>query len=50
VHSFTALSLSAQGKGCDVHAVVLVPRESKAAACADLKGKTVGLPADSREH
>jgi ABC-type phosphate/phosphonate transport system substrate-binding protein len=33
-----------------VHAVVLVPQESKAAGCADLKGKTVGLPADSREH
>jgi ABC-type phosphate/phosphonate transport system substrate-binding protein len=33
-----------------MHAVVLVPQESKAAACADLKGKAVGLPADSREH
>ncbi len=33
-----------------VHAVVLVPQESKAATCADLKGKAVGLPADSREH
>jgi ABC-type phosphate/phosphonate transport system substrate-binding protein len=33
-----------------VHAVVLVPQDSKAATCADLKGKTVGLPADSREH
>jgi ABC-type phosphate/phosphonate transport system substrate-binding protein len=33
-----------------MHAVVLVPEESKAATCADLKGKAVGLPADSREH
>jgi ABC-type phosphate/phosphonate transport system substrate-binding protein len=33
-----------------MHAVVLVRQESKAAGCADLKGKTVALPADSREH
>jgi ABC-type phosphate/phosphonate transport system substrate-binding protein len=33
-----------------LHAVVVVPQESKAETCADLKGKTVSLPADSREH
>ncbi|HZY85533.1 MAG TPA: PhnD/SsuA/transferrin family substrate-binding protein [Gemmataceae bacterium] len=33
-----------------MHAVVVVPLDSKAATCADLKGKTVALPADSREH
>jgi ABC-type phosphate/phosphonate transport system substrate-binding protein len=33
-----------------LHAVVLVPQDSKVATCADLKGKTVGLPSDSREH
>jgi len=33
-----------------LHAVVLVPEDSKVTTCADLKGKTVGFPADSREH
>jgi ABC-type phosphate/phosphonate transport system substrate-binding protein len=33
-----------------MHAVVLVPLESKAVTCADLKGKAIALPADSREH
>lgn len=33
-----------------MHAVVLVPQDSKVTTCADLKGKTVGFPADSREH
>ena len=33
-----------------LHAVVVVPRDSKVATCADLKGKAVALPADSREH
>jgi ABC-type phosphate/phosphonate transport system substrate-binding protein len=33
-----------------MHAVVVVRLDSKAASCADLKGKTVALPADSREH
>jgi len=33
-----------------MHAVVLVPQDSKVTTCADLKGKTVAFPADSREH
>lgn len=47
--SLRALIVAVNGRPA-LHAVILVPRDSKVTTCADLKGKTVGLPADSREH